>query len=29
MEVEIIYNQKVNEANYLHKCLDEYENEID
>ncbi len=29
MEVEMLYNTKVNEVNYLHKYLDDYEKEID
>lgn len=29
MELEMIFNSKVNEVNYLHKYLDDYEKEID
>jgi hypothetical protein len=28
MELEVLYNGKCNEVNYLHKYLDDYENEI-
>lgn len=29
MEIEILYNQKVNEVNYLNKYLEDYEKEIE
>jgi len=28
MEVEVLYNAKLNEVNYLHRYLEDYENEI-